>query len=175
MQSEADPKRVRVEIESRDDYRIMWLAGVRQVDLTQHCLKSFGFCDRPRVNHAARRQTVFLSAVRPPLAWYLCALPIPWDWHRNAHLAFEHAPGHSWEGDALVRGLGVRLTNARPIFGWGEHSVPLDAELRRSSRYRTCRNWQFAHWLRANRGAPLAPPLPTRPPAQGGDEQLAIM
>ncbi|MEU5429769.1 hypothetical protein AB0H73_29835 [Streptomyces olivoreticuli] len=175
MQSEADSKWVRVEIESRDRYRIMWLAGVRQVDLTQHCLKSFGFCDRPRVTHTARQQTVVLDAARPPLAWYLCALPIPWDWHRNAHLAFEHAPGHSWEGDALIRGLGVRLTNARPIFGWGEHSIPPDAPQRRSTRYRTCRNWQFAHWLRVNRGAPLAPPLPARPAAQGGGEQLAIM
>ncbi|CAM5307373.1 hypothetical protein [Streptomyces abikoensis] len=175
MNPGADSKRVRVEIESRDRYKIMWLAGVRQVDLTQHCLKSFAFCDRPRVNHAARQQTVFLRSENPPLAWYLCALPIPWDWHRNGHLAFEYAPDESWEGDALVRGLGVRLTNARPIFGWGEHSIPQDTPLRRSARYRTCRNWQFAHWLRENRGAPLAPPAPAKPVARGGDEQLAIL
>ncbi len=100
MESRADSKRVRIEMESRASYRIMWLAGVRQLDLSQHCLKTFAECDRYNVNPNRRTQTLHLPAETPPAAWYLCALPIPWDWARNAHLAFEYAPGATWEGDA---------------------------------------------------------------------------
>ncbi|MFI6089550.1 hypothetical protein [Streptomyces sp. NPDC051218] len=170
----ADSSRVRIDIEARDSYRIMWLAGIREIDQTQHCLKTFGECDRPHINIHQRRQTLHLPAANPPVAWYLCALPIPWDWSRNAHLAFEHAPGETWEGDALVQGLGVRLTNARPILGWGEHSIPLDAGNRSSRLYRTCRNWQFAWWLRFNRDVPDALPLPRGDADENGPEQLTF-
>lgn len=165
---------VTVSIEQRDRYRILWLAGVRHVDLTQHCLKSFGQPDRPRLDLRRRHQTVRLSTDNPPLAWYLCALPHPWCWDDNAHLAFEHAPGHEWSGDALVPGLQVEMRNARPITGWGEHTIPRSAELRQSRIYRTCRNWQFAWWLRLYREAPDAPPslLESSP---GNPNQLTLM
>lgn len=102
---------------------------------------------------------MLLPTVNPPAAWYLCALPIPWNWTRNAHLAFEYAPGEHWDGDALVDGLGVRFHNATPITGWGEHSIPQDALKRNSRLYRTCRNWQFAWWLRTHRTVrPAQPP-----------------
>ncbi|WP_406260191.1 hypothetical protein OIA45_19220 [Streptomyces chartreusis] len=174
MNSGADSDKVRVEIEARDRYRIMWLAGIRELDLTQHCLKTFGECDRPHINTHQRRQTLHLPTAHPPVAWYLCALPIPWDWSRNAHLAFEYAPGQTWEGDALVRGLGVRLTNARPILSWGEHTVPLDAPMRRSKLHRTCRNWQFGWWLRLNRDVPDSPPLSAGDADANGPEQLTL-
>lgn len=169
-----DSNRVRIDIEARASYRIMWLVSIRELDLAQHCLKTFGECDRPHINTHQRRQTLHLPAANPPAAWYLCALPIPWDWSSNAHLAFEHAPGETWEGDALVPGLGVRLANARPILGWGEHSIPLDADKRNSRLYRTCRNWQFAWWLRLNRDAPDAPPLLGSNPDENGPEQLTL-
>jgi hypothetical protein len=163
---------VRIDIEARARYRIIWLSGIRELDLTQHCLKTFGECDRPHIDTHQRRQTLHLPAANPPVAWYLCALPIPWDWPRNAHLAFEHAPGETWEGDALVPGLGVKLTNARPIFGWGEHSIPANTPGRSSRLYRTCRNWQFAWWLRANRKVPdAAVPHPT---VSNDGEQLML-
>lgn len=174
MISGAGSDRVRIEIEARDSYRIMWLAGIRELDLTQHCLKTFAESDRPHINVHQRRQTVHLPTANPPVAWYLCALPIPWDWSRNAHLAFEYAPGETWEGDALVRGLGVRLTNAHAIFGWSAQSVPLDAPRRSSRLFRTCRNWQFGWWLRNNRDVPDAEPAPM-PIDDSGMEQLPLM
>lgn len=169
-----DAELVRVEIEARDRYHIMWLAGIRELDLTQHCLKTFGECDRYNSNAQQRRQTLHLPATNPPVAWYLCALPIPWDWSRNAHLAFEYAPGETWEGDALVRGLGVRLANARPLIGWGEHSIPSDAPRRNSRLYRTCRNWQFAWWLRTHHDTATTQSVPQGGPQESGPEQLAI-
>ncbi|MDQ0601936.1 hypothetical protein QF037_006281 [Streptomyces canus] len=153
----------------------MWLAGVRHVALDQHCLRSFGQPDRPRLDIYSRHQTLELPEDNPPLAWYLCALPNPWNWAANAHLAFEPAPGEHWEGPALVPGLLVSLDNARPIIGWGEHSIPESAPLRRSTRYRSCRNYQFAWWLRQNRNAPDASSeyvLPRRP---GEGEQMSFM
>ncbi|MFF4605181.1 hypothetical protein ACFY12_20915 [Streptomyces sp. NPDC001339] len=150
------------------------MAGIRELDLTQHCLKTFAECDRYNVNAKLRRQVLHLPAANPPAAWYLCALPIPWDWPRNAHLAFEYAPGKTWEGNALVHGLGVRLTNARPITGWGEHSIPSKEPLRHSRLHRTCRNWQFGWWLRNNRNVPDAPPLmSTENLDEGGQLPLA--
>lgn len=174
MNSGANSEGVRVEIEARDRYHIMWLAGIRELDLTQHCLKTFAESDRHHVDTKLRRQTLRLPTTNPPVAWYLCALPIPWDWSRNAHLAFEYAPGETWEGDALVRGLGVRLTNAHPISGWGEHSIPHNAPRRTSRLYRTCRNWQFAWWLRSHRDIPDAPPFAAKDIGEEGPEQLAF-
>ncbi|MXM62108.1 hypothetical protein GR925_01240 [Streptomyces sp. HUCO-GS316] len=169
------PKQIKVEIESRATYHIMWLAGVRNVALDQHCLKSFGQPDRPRVDARRRHQVVELPEQNPPLAWYLCALPNPWKWSDNAHLAFEAAPGEQWEGPALVRGLHVRLDNARPITGWGEHSIPASEPRRNSYRFRTCRNYQFAWWLRQHRHAPEAPPEYTSPQRPGQGEQMSLM
>ncbi len=77
MNSGANPERVRIDIEARDSYHIMWLAGVRQLDLTQHCLKVFADSDRHHVDPRRRLQTVHLPAHSPPVAWYLCALPFP--------------------------------------------------------------------------------------------------
>ncbi len=124
MKSLATPKRVRIEIESRASYRIMWLAGVRQLDLTQHCLKVFAECDRHNVNPKRRTQTLHLPAENPPAAWYLCALPIPWDWARNAHLAFEYSPGATWE--ATPRGRPARTARqcgACHRMGRAQHSA----------------------------------------------------
>ncbi|MFE4920856.1 hypothetical protein [Streptomyces sp. NPDC056661] len=77
----------------------------------------FGLPDRPCVQLNRRQQTLRLRGDNPPLTWYPCALPHSWCWDDNAHLAFEHAPNHTWSGDALVPGLHVELENARPIEG----------------------------------------------------------
>ncbi|WP_157855969.1 hypothetical protein [Streptomyces aureocirculatus] len=170
----ANSDRVRIDIEARDRYSIMWLAGIRQLDLTQHCLKTFADCDRPHVSSKLWYQTVHLPAANPPAAWYLCALPIPWNWTRNAHLAFEYTPGENWKGNALVDGLGVRLHNATPITGWGEHSIPQDAPNRNSRLYRTCRNWQFAWWLRAHYNVRDTQPLDLDARRHPTSEQLTL-
>ncbi|MFD5760227.1 hypothetical protein ACFWIZ_34870 [Streptomyces sp. NPDC127044] len=114
---------VRVGINAAAPYLIMWLAGVRNVNLDRHCLETFGWSDRHPVNPRAPRQNVTLPAENPPLAWYLCALPHPWEWSKNAHLAFEYAEDHRWEGPAMVRGLQVTLEHAGPLTGWGGPTI----------------------------------------------------
>ena len=152
----------------------MWLAGIRDIALDQHCLRSFGRPDRPTVHPHTALQTVHLPTDNPPLAWYLCALPKPWNWAANAHLAFEQAPGHHWEGLAMVPGLQVSMIGARPITGWGPHNIPAADPHRTLRRYSSCRNWQFAWWLRQNRNAPTAAPPP--PPTYEADSgQLTLL
>ncbi|MFI5792366.1 hypothetical protein [Streptomyces sp. NPDC051677] len=168
-------QRIKVQIESRTQYRIMWLAGVRHVALDQHCLRSFGQPDRPRLDIRRRHQTLELTEHNPPLAWYLCALPNPWKWIDNAHLAFEAAPGEQWEGSALVPGLYVRLDNARPITEWGEHSIPESEPRRNSYRFRTCRNYQFAWWLHVERNAPKVAAEYVQPKESAVGEQASLM
>ena len=72
-------------------------------------------------------------------------------------------------------GLRVTLDNARPITGWGEHSIPANAPRRHQFLYRTCRNWQFAWWLRANRNAPDAPPPGQLPHDPDAPQQLSFL
>jgi hypothetical protein len=62
------------------------------------------------------------------------------------------------------------------VTGWGEHSIPATAHRRGQWKYRTCRNWQFAWWLRTNRNAPDAPPSNWQPPEDpDAPEQLSFL
>ncbi|MFD5755323.1 hypothetical protein ACFWIZ_08750, partial [Streptomyces sp. NPDC127044] len=58
----------------------------------------------------------------------------------------------------------VPLYPPRPRAGGGPLSIPATATRRAQWRYRTCRNWQFAWWLRTNRNAPDTPPPSWQPP-----------
>ncbi|WSQ09010.1 hypothetical protein OG604_15200 [Streptomyces sp. NBC_01231] len=72
-------------------------------------------------------------------------------------------------------GLYVRLDNARPITGWGERDIPDNEPRRNSVRFRTCRNYQFAWWLRTERSAPEAPPEYVSPKRPDDGEQMSII
>lgn len=69
----------------------------------------------------------------------------------------------------------MRLLNARPISGWDEYDIPQRESLRQSRRYRTCRNYQFAWWLRSQRDAPDAPPEYVPPRRAGEGEQMSLL
>lgn len=71
-------------------------------------------------------------------------------------------------------GLGVRLKNARPLTGWGEHSIPASEPLRQARLFRTCRNWQFGWWLKQNRNVPAAPTGASQLEEQPGPTQLTF-
>ncbi|MEU9188218.1 hypothetical protein AB0D14_27515 [Streptomyces sp. NPDC048484] len=45
-------------------YRIMWLAGICELDLTQHCLKAFGERDRPHSNRCVLECQVCFAETR---------------------------------------------------------------------------------------------------------------
>ncbi|MGW2397258.1 hypothetical protein ACWCYY_11965 [Kitasatospora sp. NPDC001664] len=135
----------------------------------QHCLKSLGPPDRPTVHPHTKLQ---LPAANPPLTWHLCALPKPWHWASNAHLAFEPAPDYHREGIALIPGLEVRMVGARPITEWGPRNIPANEPRRSLRRFSTCRNWQFAWWLRLPRAAP---DVAVATPVRHGADQLPLL
>lgn len=139
----------------RAEYSSIWLKYVNGVNLSTHCIESLvGGRQKPLDRHQLTER-LELTQHRQPLAWYLCGVTYPYRWTENAHLAFEYVPGATWEGEATVPGLLVKLENCLPIEGWGPDSVPEGAEFSQDRQYATCRNWQFAWWLRQNRDAPV--------------------
>lgn len=137
-----------ITLHRRGDFSSIWLKYVTGVDLDVHCIRSLIGGRHHGIELYARHQTLTLDQHTPtPLAFYLCGVSTPYDWRRNAHLAFVAAPGETWSGEAAVPGLTVELTNAAPVFGWGEQSIDTTHPYAGARLYRTCRNWQFAHEL----------------------------
>lgn len=168
-------QRIQIQIESRSRYHIMWLAGVRHVALDQHCLRSFGQPDRPRVDVRRRRSGAGTSAGQPATGL------VPVRSAQPVELEPERTPG--------LRGCTGRTVErsrprARPLRPPGQRSPhhrmgraqhPPTEPRRNSARFRTCRNYQFAWWLRTQRNAPDAPPeyVPPKRPEEG--EQMSLM
>lgn len=146
------PATPKVHITRRDEFSSIWLKYVTGVDLSVHCIQSLIGPRQDGISLRADTQTLELTQHPNPLAFYLCGVSTPYDWQRNAHLAFVAAEGETWEGDAGVRGLGIQLQDAAPIFGWGPDSVDTDDPNARIRLYRTCRNWQFAHEAKTRLG-----------------------
>ncbi|GAA1353716.1 hypothetical protein [Streptomyces beijiangensis] len=127
-------------------YRYLWLKYVTGIDLSLHCARSLHGPYSKHVGPELRQMSTPLNERPTPIAWYLCGVTTdPSRWADNPHLAFEPAPGHTEE--LAVHGLAVTLTGARPIIGWGAHSIPAEAPNSHDRHYATCRNWQFAHHL----------------------------
>lgn len=146
-----------IEIASEGSYSSLWLKYVTGTNPHVHCMASLTGRRSARLDAGAPWQRLELDEWAAPRAWYICAVSYPYVWVRNAHLAFESAPGERWEGPALVPELRVTVYDARPILGWGGHSVPASAPHAEDPAYSTCRNWQFAWHLRTS---PLPHPKP---------------
>lgn len=151
-----------------DRYRYLWLKSITGIDLGQHCASTFigtyhPEIDRQRINEGATVSIEFEPA-EDVLAYYLCGVASTRDWSRNAHLAFVPAEGEGWHGIAGDEAshsersrLLVTLDGAVPVLGWGEHSIPASEPRLRQPHFRTCRNWQFAHYLATVRGIKSTP------------------
>lgn len=129
-------------------YHYLWLKYVTGIDLTQHCARSLhGPYSRDVQQDGPQDLTTTLDANRYAIAYYLCGVTTgPHRWEDNPHLAFERAPGYHVE--IQVKDLKVTLTDARPIPFTDKH-IPPDDPNAGDKRFATCRNWQFAHHLRA--------------------------
>ncbi|MFI1400728.1 hypothetical protein [Streptomyces sp. NPDC020681] len=75
----------------------------------------------------------------------------------------------------LVPGAGVDVLCHGHVTGWGGHNIPLNDPRRNSVRFRACRNYQFAWWLRTERNAPDAPPEYVPPKRPGEGEQMSLV
>lgn len=123
-------------------FAYLWLKRVTDVDLTKHCAKCLiGEYDNRLRNKIGIQSDMELSDG----IWYLCGVAKPYRWENNFHLAFASMPGT----DISVENNGIAVTIEDAIV------LPIsedyiDDSLEQSSKkaFRTCRNWQFANYLR---------------------------
>ncbi|MFF8769128.1 hypothetical protein [Kitasatospora sp. NPDC015120] len=132
-------------------YRHLWLKYVTGIDLSRHCAVALHGRYSRLVDERTQEATIDLDEFPHALAWYLCGVTTaPYRWDDNPHLAVEAAPGHT---ETLnVKGLTVHLDGVKPIH-FTDADIPDDDPNANDQAYNTCRNWQFAHYLRA-RGVP---------------------
>ncbi len=127
-------------------FRYLWLKYVTGVDLEVHCAK----CLVGEYSTAVKKDVGETELIEldefPAKIFYLCGVAIPFKWENNFHLAFEEATGEEFRVDEL--GISVTVRNA--------HRLPITTEAMNeinhprigNKSYSTCRNWQFANYLK---------------------------
>lgn len=138
----------------RDRYKFLWVKEISDVDLTQHCARSFVGRWRAEMSHAhdrwrdsgARTPFDYLMTLGRARAYYACGVTDPYVWRKNAHLAFVPDPAaEEWETHSN-QGLTVQVRGLSRV-SFSAEDVP-DTDPRRVRKdFYTCRNWQFAQWL----------------------------
>lgn len=132
--------------------RYLWLKAVTAVNTDVHCAQSLVGRYHPTIDRRAEVQDLILPDAP---AWYLCGVTDPFVWADNDHALLLPAPGHTDEVRTPGYAIGLENVRAAPIRA--EH-IPFGARHAENRRYRTCRNWQAAHFL-------SAAGLPNRAPA----------
>ena len=121
-------------------FKYLWLKTVEGVDLNQHCAR----CLVGRYSKAV--SNTMKQAEYIPLedsVYYLCGVALPFNWHRNFHLAFRPCPGSTIDYDS--NGIHVLVEDAERLPVSAEYIDPADPHANVKA-YSTCRNWQFAHY-----------------------------
>lgn len=128
--------------------RYFWLKKITGINLSTHCAKCLNGSYWPTVNGASLSGDIEL----PNGVYYLCGVSASSQWSRNFHLAFV-ADKHS---DIIYsnNGVNVTVTGAKRIT-FSEKDIDANHPCSEIAAYRTCRNWQFAHWLNSNPGVYL--------------------
>ena len=126
------------------NFRYLWLKTVKDVDLSQHCAKCLiGEYDSRIKANIEEAKNIPL----PDEVYYLCGVAYPYKWEKNFHLAFMPAEGQNIHYES--NGIMVEIEGAvqLPI---SEDNVDFDYPKAYLKAYRTCRNYQFAHWFSKN-------------------------
>lgn len=141
-------------VQINDRYRYFWLKEVTGVDLTQHCAKSLRGVWRKDLSFAHDRwrdagMTEPLALdVRfgPADAYYFCGVTDPYVWRRNAHLVFVPDPRKVEPRAYRNNGLTIETLGLSRV-SFSEADINPTDPNRLRTEFRTCRNWQFAHWF----------------------------
>ncbi|MCX4749146.1 hypothetical protein OG455_27175 [Kitasatospora sp. NBC_01287] len=162
--------RITITVVGEQRYHFLWLKYVTGIDLSQHCARSlhgrYSRLVKPDTQHA----DVHLNEFSRAIAWYLCGVTTPYRWENNPHLALVEAPGHRQQ--LQVHGLAVELDGVKPIEFDGRH-IPPDDPNAGDRAFNTCRNWWFAHHLRAVHGVRhMQGPTPSSGPRYDQDPLL---
>lgn len=124
-------------------YRYLWLKHITGVDLSQHCARCL-IGDYERTVNRATRECRDIVLGDKYVAHYLCGVI---NYADNLHCAImrkdgAHTEAHDEKFDIVIDG-GVIV----PI---SAASIPASAPHAGERAFYTCRNWQFANWLKAN-------------------------
>jgi hypothetical protein len=161
-----------------DRYRYFWLKEVTGVDLTQHCARSLRGAWRKDLSFAHDRwrdagmtEPLVLSVrFEPADAYYFCGVTDPYVWRRNAHLVFVADPNAVEAKVYRNNGLTIETLGLTRV-AFSEADINPTDPNRLMAEYRTCRNWQFAHWFAREHG--IVSPSQGRSP--GGSGQLRLL
>lgn len=134
-----------VKLENNGSFKFLWMKTVRSVDLSVHCAKCLLGTWDSRISHEKK---VIENIELYNCVYYICGVAYPWCWSKNFHLAFEPCEGENIDFDCNQVHIVIEGARALPILE--ENIDPLDPHIKEDI-YRTCRNWQFAHWFKKNR------------------------
>lgn len=123
-------------------FRYLWLKNIVGVSLSVHCAGclrgTYSKAVNPNMQHA---ENIELENG----VYYLCGVSKPYVWQNNFHLAFEYCKGETLHYQN--NGIEVEIEDAvsLPI---SEKYIDTNNPHSDERQYRTCRNWQFAHYLK---------------------------
>ena len=122
-------------------FKYLWLKKVEDIDLSVHCAKCLVGQYIDAIN---TKQKAYTDIELQDGIYYLCGVALPYKWDNNFHLAFKYSKGSQITYDS--NGISVVIQDAiqLPI---DEKYIDTNNAKARFKTYRTCRNWQFAHYL----------------------------
>jgi len=139
---------MRISLDIKKPSEFFWLRKIRAVNIQQCCAKCFIGQSDVRMFHGTKHgQTprfieLDIEALKKYVAYYLCGLSRHYNYAKNTHLAFIHAPFEAVFADSDQ--IEARITNARRIDFEGYTPDPPGEY---TEYQRACRNWIFANFL----------------------------
>lgn len=130
------------ELHVKDNFKYLWLKGVNNVDLTNHCARSL----IGKYSEVVKNTLLDLYDTEIDIpkskAYYLCGVTEPFRYNDNFHLAFKEKDGAVLKVER--NGIVIELENAEEItFSMDDIDWALPEA--RLKQFSTCRNWQFAN------------------------------
>ncbi len=123
-------------------FRYLWLKRVIGVKLSVHCANCLKGEYYPGID---RYTTTAKNIMLANGVYYLCGVATPYNWNNNFHLAFSYEPGSNIQFSD--KGVSVEILNAK-ILPISEKFIDNTHRFANVKEYRTCRNWQFAHYYK---------------------------
>lgn len=124
------------------EFSYLWLKRITGVDLSQHCAKSLPGDYDTRISKTI--DAVFDIDLEDGI-YYLCGVSSPYRWSNNFHLAFTN-------GDDVLticrNGISIVISGAKELPINENSATNLQHPKLKYKSYRTCRNWQFANYLK---------------------------
>lgn len=135
------------ELKVESPFRYLWLKYITGVNLSVHCAGCFKGVYSQKINPKITSvQNAELNECETNI-FYLCGVANPYNWNKNFHLAFKTKEGSMI--DYTSNGIHIIIENAEqlPI---SMDDINTSLKHADQKEYYTCRNWQFANYLRKN-------------------------